>query len=92
VAYTTLGAQHVEIAEFLLNAGADVHARSLGQTSLHIAAGKGYVELAQLFLDHGADINAIATVRGASVTPLTLAEQAKQEKMAALLRQRGARS
>jgi hypothetical protein len=26
------------------------------------------------------------------VTPLTLAEQAKQEKMAALLRQRGARS
>jgi uncharacterized protein len=92
VAYTTLGAQHVEIAEFLLNAGADVHARSLGQTSLHIAAGKGYVELAQLFLDHGADINAIATVGGASVTPLALAEQAKQEKMAALLRQRGARS
>jgi ankyrin repeat protein len=82
----------VEIAEFLLNAGADVHARSLGQTSLHIAAGKGYVELAQLFLDHGADINAIATVGGASVTPLALAEQAKQEKMAALLRQRGARS
>jgi uncharacterized protein len=92
VAYTALGAQHVEIAEFLLSAGADVHARSLGQTSLHIAAGKGYVELAQLFLDHGADINATATVRGASVTPLALAEQAKQEKMAALLKQRGGRS
>jgi ankyrin repeat protein len=92
VAYTALGAQQVEIAEFLLGAGADIHARSLGQTSLHIAAGKGYLELAQLFLDHGADINAIATVRGASVTPLALAEQAKQEKMAALLKQRGARS
>jgi ankyrin repeat protein len=92
LAYTALGAQHVEIAEFLLGAGADVHARSLGQTSLHTAAGKGYLDLAQLFLDHGADINAVATVRGASVTPLTLAEQAKQEKMAALLKQRGAHS
>jgi len=92
VAYTALGAQHVEIAQFLLSAGADIHARSLGQTPLHIAAGKGYVELAQLFLDHGADINAVATVRGASLTPLALAEQAKQEKMAALLKQRGARS
>jgi uncharacterized protein len=92
IAYTALGRQNVEIAELLLAAGADVDARSLGQTSLHIAAGKGYLELAQLFLDHGADINAIATVRGASVTPLSLAEQAKQEKMAALLKHRGARS
>jgi ankyrin repeat protein len=92
LAYTALGAQHAEIAEFLLSAGADIHGRSLGQTSLHIAAGKGYLELAQLFLDHGADVNAIATVRGTSVTPLALAEQAKQEKMAALLKQRGARS
>ena len=82
----------MDIAEFLLGAGADVHARSLGQTSLHIAAGKGYLELAQLLLDHGADINALATVRGASVTPLALAEQSKQEKMAALLKQRGGRS
>jgi hypothetical protein len=50
------------------------------------------VELAQLFLDHGADINAAANIRGASVTPLALAEQSKQEKMAALLKQRGAHS
>jgi ankyrin repeat protein len=81
----------VEIAELLLGAGADVHARSLGQTSLHIAAGKGYVELAQLFLDHGADVNAAANIRGASLTPLALAEQSKQEKMATLLKQRGGR-
>ena len=92
LAYTTLGNQHVEIAELLLGAGADIHARSLGQTSLHIAAGKGYVDLAQLFLDHGADVNAAANIRGASVTPLALAEQSKQEKMSALLKQRGAHS
>jgi ankyrin repeat protein len=92
LSYTALGNQHVEIAEFLLGAGADVHARSLGQTSLHIAASKGHVELAQLFLDHGADVNAIANMRGASLTSLAVAVQAKQEKMAALLKQRGGRS
>jgi ankyrin repeat protein len=92
LSYTALGNQHLEIAEFLLGAGADVHARSLGQTSLHIAASKGHVELAQLFLDHGADVNAIANVRGASLTPLAVAVQAKHEKMAALLKDRGGRS
>src|SRR5580693_3806762 len=84
LAYTALDAQHLEIAEFLLDSGADIHARSLGQTTLHFAAGKGYLELAELFLDHGADINAVAKVRGASLTPLAVAVQAKQEKMAAL--------
>ena len=92
LSYTALGNQHLEIAELLLGAGADVHARSLGQTSLHIAASKGHVELAQLFLDHGADINAIANVRGASLTPLAVAVQAKHEKMATLLKERGGRS
>ena len=92
LAYTALGAQHVEIAEFLLDSGADIHARSLGQTSLHFAAGKGYLELAELFLDHGADVNAVAKVRGASLTPLAVAVQAKQEKMAALLKERGGRA
>ena len=92
LAYTALGAQHVEIAEFLLDSGADIHARSLGQTSLHIAAGKGYLELAELFLDRGADVNAVAKVRGASLTPLAVAVQAKQEKMAALLKERGGRA
>jgi ankyrin repeat protein len=92
LAYTALGSQHVEIADFLLGAGVDVHARSLGQTSLHIAASKGHLELAQLFLDHGADVNALAKVRGASLTPLAVAVQAKHEKMAALLKERGGRA
>jgi ankyrin repeat protein len=92
LAYTALGDQHVEIAEFLLGSGADIHARSLGLTSLHFAANKGHLELAQLFLDHGADVNAVGNVRGASLTPLGLAVQTKHEKMAALLKERGGRS
>jgi len=92
LAYTAVGNQHVEIAEFLLGAGVDIHARSLGLTSLHFAANKGHVELAQLFLDHGADVNAVGNMRGTPLTPLALAVQAKQEKMATLLKERGGRS
>jgi ankyrin repeat protein len=92
LAYTTMGGQHVEIAEFLLKAGVDIRTRSLGQTSLHIAASKGHLELAQLFLDHGADVNAVANVRGTSLTPLAVAVQAKHEKMEALLKDHGGRS
>ena len=66
--------------------------RVLDGLSLHIAAGKGHLELAQLFLDHGADVNAVANVRGTSLTPLAVAVQAKHEKMEALLKERGGRS
>jgi ankyrin repeat protein len=92
LAYTALGNEHVEIAELLLKSGVDVHAKSLGLTSLHFAANKGHVELAQLFLDHGADVNAPGKAQGVPVTPLSLAEKSKHEKMAALLKERGARS
>lgn len=92
LAYTAYGNQQVEIAEFLLGAGADIRSKSLGQTSLHIAAGKGHVDLARLFLDHGADVNAVASVRGTAMTPLAVAAQAKREKMEALLKDRGGRS
>jgi ankyrin repeat protein len=92
LAYTAYGNQQMEIAEFLLGAGADIHAKSLGQTSLHIAAGKGHVGLARLFLDHGADVNAVASVRGTSMTPLAVAVQGKHEKMEALLKEHGGRS
>ena len=81
----------MEIAEFLLGAGADIHARSLGQTPLHIAAGKGHVELAQLFLDHGADVNAAAKRRSIH-DAAGGGGKAKHEKMEALLKERGAHS
>lgn len=92
LAYTAFAAERVEIAEFLLEAGADVHARSLGQTTLHFAAGKGHVELARLLLDRGADVNSTAKVRGADRTPLAIALETKQTKMADLLSGRGGRS
>jgi ankyrin repeat protein len=92
LAYTAFAAEQVDIAEFLLNAGADVHVRSLGQTTLHIAAGKGHVELAQLLLDRGADVNATAVMRGADKTPRAIAVEAKQVKMAEFLSGRGGRS
>jgi ankyrin repeat protein len=92
LAYTAYAAEQVDIAEFLLNAGADVHTRSLGLTTLHIAAGKGHVELARLLLDHGADLNATAKLRGADRTPLGLAVDAKQAKMEEFLSGRGGRS
>ena len=82
----------MEIAEFLLKSGVDVHAKSLGLTALHFAANKGHVQLARLFLDHGADVNAAGKAQGVPVIPLALAEKSKHEKMAALLKERGARS
>jgi ankyrin repeat protein len=92
LAYTAFANERVEIAEFLLDAGADVHSRSLGQTTLHIAAAKGHVELAQLLLDRGADVNATVKMRGADQTALSIAVEAKQNKMAELLSGRGGRS
>ena len=91
LAYTAYAEQQVDLAEFLLDAGADLHARALGQTILHIAAAKGHVELAKTLLDHGADVNATANIRKGLMTPLAVAVQAKQEKMAELLKDHGGR-
>jgi uncharacterized protein len=92
LAYTAFAAERVEIAEMLLEAGADVHVRSLGQTTLHIAAAKGHMNLAQLLLDRGADVNAIAKVRGTNRTPLAMAVETKQTRMAEFLKGRGGRA
>jgi ankyrin repeat protein len=92
LAYTAFAGERVEIATLLLEAGADVHARALGQTTLHIAAAKGHVELAQLLLDRGADVNAFAKVRGSDRTPLAIALETKQSRMVDLLSARGGRS
>jgi hypothetical protein len=92
LAYTTYGNEQAEIAAFLLNSGADVHAKALGQTILHVAAGRGHVEVAEVLLRHGADVNAVVKVRGVPVTPLAVAVQAKQGKMTEFLRERGGRA
>jgi uncharacterized protein len=89
LAYTAFGEQRVDTAELLLKSGADVHVLAFGQTTLHIAAGKGHVELAQLLLERGADVNATAMTKGGLVTPLGVAVNVKQMKMADFLRERG---
>lgn len=88
LAYTAFAKPQLSIAEQLLKAGADVNARGFGQTTLHIAAGKGHVELAALLIDHGADVSATAKVRGERLTALDLAKRNKQEKMQAFLKER----
>jgi uncharacterized protein len=92
LAYTAYGDQRAEIADFLLRSGANVQSKALGgQTTLHLAAGKGYLELADVLLMHGADVNAAAKSR-AQETPLTIAVKAKREKMVEFLKSRGARA
>ena len=50
---------HAGVAQFLIEAGADVHARSVhGTTALLLAARNGDVETARVLLDGGADVNA----------------------------------
>jgi len=92
LAYAAYGKEQADITELLLQAGANVHSKSLNLTALHIAAMKGHVNVAGLLLDHGADINAQVKSRGQMVTPLALASQAKHEKMEQFLRSRGAKA
>jgi ankyrin repeat protein len=87
LSYTAWGNQQAEIAGLLLKAGANVEARGLGMTTLHLAASRGYTDLAAVLLDHGADINATYQVKGVATTPLLAAINAKQEKMEQFLRQ-----
>src|SRR5262249_46495570 len=91
LAYAAFGLERTEMAALLLKAGANVHVRAFGQTTLHLAAAKGYVELARLLLEQGADVNAAAAPRRGPVPPLAVAIRSKQSKMEAFLKDRGGR-
>jgi ankyrin repeat protein len=91
LAYTVYGKEQAEIADALLQAGANVRAAALGTTVLHVAASKGYVDAAGVLIEHGADVNATTKSRGEMLTPLAVAMRAKQSKMEELLKQRGGR-
>ena len=92
LSYTAWGADRTDIAEFLLNSGADVHVKGFGMTTLHIAALKGHIDLAKLLLDRGADVNELYRQKDKLVTPLAMAVRAKQEKMQVFLKERGGKA
>src|SRR5262249_43306152 len=92
LSYTAWGKERLDIAEFLLKAGADLRARGLGLTTLHIVAMRGHIELAKLLLDRGADVNEPSRQKNSIVTPLAMAVRAKQEKMQLFLKERGGRT
>ena len=94
------GGGHKEVAELLIERGADVNAwDKRGKTPLHNAAWKGHVEIAKLLITKGADVNAKAD-KGR--TPLDWAEKvndrhsykgkADKKEIADLLRKHGGKT
>ena len=93
LSYTAFGPERAEIAGLLLESGAKPNAFGFGQRPLHVAASQGYLKVAELLLHHGADVNATPRSRkGPGATPLAIAIQKKQTKMADFLTERGGKS
>jgi len=84
------GYNHVEVAEFLLESGADVNAQDKGGLiPLHNASSYGHVDIAALLIKYKADVN--ATDRWL-FTPLHEAAQKGRTQLCALLLTHGADS
>ncbi|HZN04074.1 MAG TPA: ankyrin repeat domain-containing protein [Candidatus Polarisedimenticolia bacterium] len=86
---------HRDLAQLLLDRGADVNARSKSErfarsnTPLHAAAANKQVEVARLLVERGADVNA---KDGHGFTPLALAANSKSDLLMLLLLEQGARA
>lgn len=76
---------HLEAAEFLIDSGADVNARStngMANTPLHAAAAGRATDVARILLEHGAQVNA---QQHGGWTPLQGAAQSGNTELARLL-------
>jgi hypothetical protein len=79
---------HLDVAEFLLEKGADINCRGFfGASGLHWAAINGHKPLVNFLVAHGADIH----LRDEEFhsTPLGWALEGKQLEIASLLREHG---
>lgn len=77
------------IIDLLVNRGADINSRTKTSTTpLHTAVFYGHLHVVEYLVSRGADINAQSAL---GATPLQLAMAAKQEPIAARLRELGAR-
>lgn len=79
---------HKEVAELLLNEGANINALERRKwTPLHTAVKNGKMEVAELLLDRGANVNAVDNL---DMTPLHFALKYNREELVRLLLDRGA--
>jgi ankyrin repeat protein len=91
-----LGKEHLNIALFLLERGADVEPQGgPGQTALYVASSHGYAELVHSLLDRGADLNAVCDDwdedgYDVKLTPLLVALKMGRLEIARLLLESGA--
>ena len=85
--HSACATSNLEIATLLIQNGADVNAKQIKNvTPLHSAAYNGQSDLVQLLADNGADINA---KMDNGQTPLSMAEEAKFEETADLIKKLG---
>lgn len=76
---------HVEVAQFLLDKGADINCRGFfGAPGLHWAAINGHKTMVEFLIAHGADLQMRDSQFNS--TPLSWALEGKQEEIAELLR------
>lgn len=83
---------HLEIAEFLVERGADVHAPRdhPGYTPVHVAAEYGHVEVVRLLLEAGAHADVKNVWYQTPLSQLAWMAQENADEIAALLLERGA--
>jgi len=80
---------HIRICQLLIQAGADIHAKSsmYGQTALHLAVEFGHLECCKYLIEAGADIHA---KNEDGSTPLHLAAEGQDEDICLHLIEAGA--